>query len=230
MGVEDRDWYRSSSGLVRHSVFRGRPGAAAIVVSLLATVVLGSSFGLHRALPGVDNRASNVPTGRAGAPPLYRDDDPWRAWLAPESVCPGGSQVNGPPAAEFAAMGCLINYARQYERLSPIAFTYALNAASTAKAADIARCGVFEHTACGKAGNQVAIDAGYQGSFGENLYAAEGRFTAPRVALDGWLNSPKHRENLFRPEWRTGGIAALHGVSFGQYRNAVVWVSEFGDR
>jgi uncharacterized protein YkwD len=229
VGVEDRDWYRTSSRPPIHSSFRGRPGAAAIVVSLLATIVLGSSYGLHRALPGRASPAVNIARPPVGAPPLYPDNDAWRAWLAPESVCPGGSQVNS-PATEFAAMACLINYARQQQGLTPIAFIETLNSASAAKAADIARCRVFEHDACGKPGNQVAIDAGYQGSFGENLYGAEGRYTAPRAALDGWLNSPRHRENLFRPEWRTGGIAALHGASFGEHRNAVIWVSEFGDR
>jgi hypothetical protein len=228
MGVEDRDWYRASAPVHTRSG-GGRPNGAAVVASLLAAV-LASVFGLHHFVPRHGIHAVKVPSPHVAAPPLYRADDAWRAWLAPESVCPGGGTVNGDPGAEFAAMGCLINYARQRQGVGTIAFSETLNTASMAKASDIVRCGVFEHAACGKPVNQVAVEAGYSGSFGENLYAAEGRLTAPRVALDGWLNSPEHRENLFRPEWQTGGIAALHGATFAQFHNAVIWVSEFGDR
>lgn len=51
---------------------------------------------------------------------------------------------------------------------------------------------------------------------------------APRVALDRWLNSPGHRENLFRPEWRTIGIALLPGADVERVRQGVIWVNEFG--
>jgi hypothetical protein len=39
------------------------------------------------------------------------------------------------------------------------------------------------------------------------------RTTAP---LGGWLNSPHHRENLFRPEWRFQGIAVEKIAKFGR--------------
>ena len=127
-------------------------------------------------------------------------------------------------------MLCLINYARARERLTTVVLTPQLNWASAMKGQDVARCRRFEHAACGKAANQVVIDAGYTGSFGENLFANESEVTAPRDAIDGWLNSPEHRENLFRAEWRTAGLAAIHGAAFGSYQDAVIWVSEFGDR
>ena len=47
--------------------------------------------------------------------------------------------------------------------------------------------------------------------------------------MDGWFNSPHHRENLFRPDWRTAGMAEMPGVSADQFDGAVVWVNEFGD-
>ena len=129
-------------------------------------------------------------------------------------------------------MLCLINYARAREGLGPVALVTSLNAGSLAKAGDIVRCGKFEHAACGKASDQDATDAGYTaaGGWGENLYVGEGRRGAPRVAMDDWLNSPHHRENLFLPQWRTAGLAAVHDVTVADFRHAVVWVSEFGDR
>ena len=156
-------------------------------------------------------------------------NDPWLAWIAPEAVCPGSERIDQPAPNEVAAMLCLINYARARERLTTLLVSPQLNWASAMKGQDIARCRRFEHAACGKAANQVVIDAGYTGRFGENLYADESEVTAPRDAIDGWLNSPEHRENLFRLEWRTAGLAAIHGAAFDSFQNAVIWVSAFGD-
>ena len=183
---------------------------------------------------GVPDLSGTTPNPGSG-PTLVtasRNDanDPWLAWIAPGNVCPGSERIDQPAPNEVATMLCLINYARARERLTTVVLTPQLNWASAMKGQDIARCRRFEHAACGKAANQVVIDAGYTGSFGENLYANESEVTAPRDAIDGWLNSSEHRENLFRAEWRTAGLAAIHGAAFDSYEDAVIWVSEFGDR
>jgi hypothetical protein len=236
VGVHDRDWYRDAPPRARSSALRvvlALVVAAAVVVALVTGGVVGfSDLASCWRLDADGVRLQLVPGVAgpvAGEGPLYPAGDRWRAWLAPASVCPGGEQTDAPPAAELATMLCLINYARQHQGVAPLAPIASLNAASLAKANDIVRCGKFEHPACGKAPNQVAIDAGYRGSFGENLYAAQGRMTAPRVALDQWLNSPGHRDNLFRPHWRGAGLAALHGADFAQLDDGVIWVSQFGD-
>jgi len=194
--------------------------------SVLALVLIAHFAGVVR-VPDVFGATPSPP----GASTSSRLDpnDPWLAWIAPESVCPGSGRADQPPENEVAAMLCLINYARAHEGLDAVVLTAQLDWASTVKGQDIARCGVFEHAACGKAPEQVATDAGYTGGFGENLYANESDVTAPRDAMDGWLNSPEHRENLFRAEWRTAGVAAIHGAAFGTFHDAVIWVSEFGD-
>jgi len=74
------------------------------------------------------------------------------------------------------------------------------------------------------------VEAGYVGGWGENLEIADGRFGAPRVALDGWLNSPGHRENLFRPEWRVHSVYVVKLTDFPGFHDPTLWVSEFGDR
>jgi uncharacterized protein YkwD len=50
------------------------------------------------------------------------------------------------------------------------------------------------------------------------------------AAVDGWLNSPHHRENLFRPEWRFQGISVVRVDDFRGERDVAIWVSEFTDR
>jgi len=74
------------------------------------------------------------------------------------------------------------------------------------------RCGKLEHEACGRPADEAARNIGYQGPFGENLHLAEGPFVVLRVTLDRRLNSDGDRENLFRPEWRTIGIALIPGA------------------
>jgi uncharacterized protein YkwD len=201
-----------------------------VAISVLALVLsahLGGVVGVQHLLGISPNPASGSTFATS---PRHDASDPWLAWIAPENVCPGSERSDQPPQDEVAAMLCLINYARAREGLNAVVLTAQLDWASTVKGQDIARCGRFEHAACGKAPEQVATDAGYTGGFGENLYANESEVTKPSDAIDGWLNSPEHRENLFRAEWRTAGVAAIHGASFGSFHDAVIWVSEFGDR
>jgi uncharacterized protein YkwD len=161
--------------------------------------------------------------------PLYARDDPWKDWLAPESACPHAEDATRPASQQVHATLCLLNYARHREGLKPLKLSTLLSRTSKAKAADMVRCNKFAHEPCGALANQAALEAGYRGSFGENIYIAEGRFITPRVAVDRWLNSPHHRENLFRPEWRTVGIARLPGADVERFDDGVIWVNEFGD-
>src|SRR4051812_48158067 len=187
---------------------RTRPAVWVIAVASVLTGALAVSASLRELVRQEYDRASEPPTSQA---PLYAADDPWAAWLAPESSCPGG-ETAAARRTEATTMLCLINYARAHQGLGPVALVTSLTAASAAKAGDIVRCGEFEHGACGKRSDQAATDAGYPaaGGWGENLYIGEGRRGAPRRAMDGWLNSTEHRENLFLSQWRTAGHASGH--------------------
>jgi uncharacterized protein YkwD len=155
--------------------------------------------------------------------------DRWAAWLATEAQCPGGTDGAAPARAQVRTMLCLVNHARRRKGLRPLALSTALNAASAAKARDIARCGLFEHDACGKDADAGARAVGYAGTWGENLFFGTGSYVVPRVALHRWLRSPGHRANLLRPQWRTIGIARRGRATVGSIRNAVIWVNQFGD-
>jgi uncharacterized protein YkwD len=159
---------------------------------------------------------------------LYWPHDRWKGYLADEQTCPGGGRTDLPLVEQANVMVCLVNYARAKRGLARLWPVGLLNDSSLAKANKIVRCKEFEHAACGDDPAADARAVGYIGAFGENLYIAGGRWGAPRVALDGWLNSPGHRENLFRPEWRTQGIAVETILRFGNYRDAALWVNQFG--
>ncbi|HEY5161222.1 MAG TPA: CAP domain-containing protein [Gaiellaceae bacterium] len=165
-------------------------------------------------------------TIRKGSP--YPANDSWKNYLASERTCPGGERTDLPLAEQANIMTCLINYARQQRGLSTLSPASLLNETALKKAGKIVRCNEFAHAACGEDPAADVRAFNYYGSWGENLYLGEGRLGAPRVALDGWLNSPEHRENLFRSNWRFEGIAVITAAHIGEYSDATVWVNQFG--
>lgn len=161
---------------------------------------------------------------------LYAKGDPWKGYLAAEAVCPGGERTDLSLQRQEQALTCLVNWARKQRGLAPLERVTLLNATSSMKARDIVRCETFAHNPCGGDWAVHVRAAGYSGAVGENLYLASGPWSAPRVAVDGWLNSPRHRANLFDPQWRRQGLAAVEIAAFLGHRSITIWVNEFGAR
>ena len=174
--------------------------------------------------------AAAAPASTLAATSLSWSHDPWRRYLASDRVCPGAERTDLPPRRQAASVACLVNFARRERGLARLATVGILNRASARKAAAIRRCERFAHNPCG--GNWTASirSTGYLGSFGENLYLASGPLAAPRRAVDAWLHSAPHRENLFRTSWRDQGLALVILPLFEQDRNVAVWVSVLGDQ
>jgi uncharacterized protein YkwD len=238
MGSESREWQR------RPPDTKG-PSARAVTAVVGAVLVIGltvagvaarhvaearPSFGGESVTHEAATKISILP-GLPGitihGDALYQADDPWRTYLAPQQACPGGDRLDLPLAQQADIMVCLVNFARRRRGLQPVAPVELLNRTSVLKADKIERCTDFNHDACGVDAVADTRAAGYEGAWGENLFIAEGAWGAPRPALDGWLNSPEHRENLFRPDWRTEGIAVLKMARFGDDRDVTLWVNQF---
>ena len=164
-----------------------------------------------------------------GGDGLYAKNDPWKRYLADEQTCPGGEKLDAPLDEQANTMVCLVNYARRKRGLQPVATVDVLNQSALAKANRIVRCLDFNHDACGEAPEADIRALGYNGAWGENLFISGGRYGAPRPALDGWLNSPGHRANLFRPDGACRGSRSRRSTQFGQDRNMTLWVNQFGD-
>jgi uncharacterized protein YkwD len=239
VGLESRDWYREAPRKPRQ-LLPWILGAAIAVAGLYA-----ASPGGHRLLGIRDTRFGGEHSTRRdvkvailpGAPavtlyhaPLYAANDPWQSYLADERTCPGGERTDLALDQQVQVMVCLIDWARERRGLSGLPQAALLASTALQKAQEIVRCRNFNHAACGPDPDSDVRAAGYRGAFGENLYIAGGRFGAPRVALDGWLNSDGHRRNLFWPAWRIQGVAAVKLDQFGPYRNMTLWVSHFGSQ
>ena len=195
--------------------------AAAAFVLRLSHEDSESTFVVSPGVPG--------PSVTVGSQSLYPSDDPWRAYLAPESACPGGDTRSASVQAQQQTMICLVNWARQRRGLRPLPEQPLLSRTAALKGRDIRRCSEFAHEACGKAANAVVDEVGYEpAGWGENLYLGPGEFGRPRVAVDGWLNSTGHRENLFRADWTEQGVALVEAPFFEGQPDVAIWVSHFG--
>jgi uncharacterized protein YkwD len=161
----------------------------------------------------------------------YPRNDKWKRFLPSPSGCPGSTSEPSAGANSESSMICVLNYARMREGLNTLPVSPLLQQAARLKALDIIRCQDFSHAACGEDPHAVADAVGYpKVAWGENLYAGVGPFMPARTAADGWLNSPHHRKNLFRPGWTEQGIAVVVAKRFKGERNVAIWVSEFGER
>jgi uncharacterized protein YkwD len=161
-------------------------------------------------------------------------DDPYAAMLAPSGTCgPTADQLGLDTATAQAAMQCLTNYARAKQGLAPLQLTPVLNAAGQAKLKSDISCGEFTHTPCGQP--FVTVFATYiQGAasyeIGENILWGTGSYGSPRQAMNGWLHSAGHRENILTPSYTELGVGYLSGQTFQGSTGATLWSQEFGLR
>jgi uncharacterized protein YkwD len=231
VGVADRDYMRQQPG---GGASAGR--TFALVLTLVVAVLFLSGYG-QRGIRWARAQTGHQTQGQlrlsvggvllAVSAPGSRND-PWSAYLAPEELCPGRNNDLAAPAVQQQTAICMLNFARQHAGLPALLASPLLSGTSASKAAAIARCDDFAHAACGRPADEFARAAGYRGALGENIYAGVPTFNSPLAAVDGWLNSPHHRENLFRAEWKTQGIALLHVDRLKANDDVAVWVSEFG--
>ena len=66
---------------------------------------------------------------------------------------------------------------------------------------------------------------------GENLVWGTGPLSTPQSLVTAWMNSPPHRENLLKAQFREIGVAAVDGTPEGDLVDPGVTVSsEYGTR
>jgi uncharacterized protein YkwD len=193
----------------------------ASLARILIAVALLASLGVLVAKRPPDWLRAHVDAARAR-------DDPWAAYLAPESACPGRDRTDLGVVSQDRVMVCLLTYARAKAGLQALPVVYRLNRSAVLKAIDITTCEDFSHTACGKPFPSVFQAAGYTGQTGENIAWGASSAGSPLTVVAGWLNSPHHRENLFDRGWSEQGVAMVPAAGFLGSPAAEIWVNEFG--
>jgi hypothetical protein len=194
------------------------------IAAVAAVLLVGAYFGTKLSLEAQPAAAS---------PNLLQSSGKWDKYVAPDSYCPGKDDLGAPIAVQERTELCLLNYARGVKGLGPLNIAPALMRSAQMKAEDIVRCNQFAHDACGFDVRQRFADSGYfRGEvttrFGENLAWGGAEAGSARGALLGWLDSPKHRANVFKREWTEQGLALVYVMRFRGVASSRIWVSHFG--
>ena len=161
-------------------------------------------------------------------------DDPYAALLAPVGTCgTAESQLALPHAVAEQTMLCFTNYARAQSGLVPLQLNATLTTAGDAKLAKDVSCGEFSHTPCSQPFTTVFADyltgaTGYR--VGENILWGTGSYGTPREAMDAWLHSTGHREDILTPSFRELGIGYLTGQTIQGRSGVTLWSQECGVR
>jgi uncharacterized protein YkwD len=127
---------------------------------------------------------------------------------------------------------CLINAERRARGLAPLRQDRRLAAAGRRHARDMVRARYFAHDSrSGSEFHERIVRTGYargrRATLGENLAWGTGAYAAPRRIVEGWMNSPGHRANILRRDFREIGIAVVAGTP-RVGRDGATYATEFG--
>lgn len=131
-----------------------------------------------------------------------------------------------------------INQVRVAHGLVPVRLSAPLSAAAAAHNREMLAGGYFAHESAGGGAFWKRVARFYGNSLyaywstGENLVWSSGDLDAGR-ALQLWMASPQHRENILTPRWREIGISLAHvDVAPGVYAGSDVTLitTDFGVR
>lgn len=123
----------------------------------------------------------------------------------------------------FSDLFNLTNTKRQEAGLSPLSIASSLVQTAQSHAVDMANNNYFSHTALdGSSVGDRARRFGYQNLVGENIGAG---YESPEAVIEGWMNSPGHRENILDPRYTEIGFGFFSN-SASEYGN--YWVQVFG--
>ena len=151
---------------------------------------------------------------------------------------PVGTDVTGLTEPQMeSSIACLINQERASRGLRSVAPNGDLRQAALSHSNEMISDGYFEHTSPAGVTFMDRIEStGYirkarSWVIGENLVWGTGPRSTPQALVTAWMNSPPHRENLLRPNFREIGIAAVPGTPESQSDLTGVTVSsEYGYR
>jgi len=123
-----------------------------------------------------------------------------------------------------------LNAVRTERGLRPLTLSDGLDRAAEAHSQSMLEGGFFAHDSKNGTSFMERVKRFYPASGFRSWSAGENLLynTAPidaEAAIEAWLVSPAHRENMLEPSWREIGIAALHTSSAGgQFGGEPTWV------
>ncbi len=160
------------------------------------------------------------------------------AGASPASAATGCASADVPPAqASTVRLGnvalCLVNQERTSRGLKPLKLNKRLTKAATRHARDMVAKGYFSHDTLGGGDFVDRIrKAGYMAprafpTLGEDLAWGSGSLGTPRSIVQGWMESPGHRENILEPKFREAGMGVAYGDP-GAGEDGATYALDFG--
>jgi uncharacterized protein YkwD len=150
---------------------------------------------------------------------------------------PASARISSIPALEQQALAA-INKLRHSKGLTKLKMNAALSLAALGHSQSMAQHGFFRHDGWDGSPFWTRIKPTYRPqhgkywSVGENLvWGAPDLFADEAVEI--WMNSPPHRENLLKPSWREVGLGAvhvLHAPGVYRARDVTILTADFGVR
>jgi uncharacterized protein YkwD len=159
------------------------------------------------------------------------------AFAAPSQAlaagCPNENanpNVIGAMAAKHATL-CLLNKERRAHGLRPLKLNHKLSVAARRHARSMARRNYFAH---GNFVGRIRATRYFTGvrswTVGENIAWGSWDYATPASIHDGWMHSPKHRDNILSRAFREIGIGVAKGAPVGGQRLGATYATDFGAR
>jgi len=197
---------------------RSRPWAYASVLALVLALAPGG---------GVARATGHGPPARAA--------DPVTGGIGP---CPDTKLMPTPGdiARIVRSTLCLINQQRRLHGLVPLVENADLDRAALGHSQDMVAHGYFDHDSpSGSTPTSRMIGSGYVTSrdgyiIGENIAWGTLSFATPSSIVGAWMNSPPHRANILRPQFRQTGLGICAAVPAPQARGqaGATYTQDFG--
>lgn len=136
-------------------------------------------------------------------------------WVRSSSVLGDDATINAPTLLADT------NQVRQREGLAPLNLSTQLSEAAYLKAQDMLEKQYWAHTSPeGTQPWQWFSTVGYRYSVaGENLAR---NFSSSQAAIDAWMNSPAHRENIMKTDYQDVGFSVVQGEMGGRVVSLIV--------
>lgn len=144
----------------------------------------------------------------------YQERDRLTRWLAPLAPTPptqplvGGTVQSQTTAQMETAVQQQINVIRQQQGLSTLRTNEPLAAVARNYSRQMATQNFFAHVSPQGETLSDRVQAAkiFYFTVGENLFTSTNIPQPTNAAIAGWMNSPGHRENILRPEYRETGV------------------------
>lgn len=132
---------------------------------------------------------------------------------------PGPTTRVAPTQLTTAAITAAINKVRKANGRPPLTYNHRLEEAARSQSRLMAERDKLSHD-LGVTLRQRVTKAGYDGAVGENV--AGGYYTIEE-AIQGWLNSPKHRDTLLSTKFTEFGLAVAAVPNGKPSRMGIYW-------